>query len=233
MFENPVITGFSLFEVAVHRKPRIPKYRLHRPSGKAVVTLNGKDFYLGEFNTPDSKIEYERVVAEWLGRHQTGQAITDPSGLSVAEIMVAYLEHINSYYKDAAGAPTREVQNVKLALRPLHRLYGRNPAKDFGPAAIKAVRQQMIESNLCRGVINQRISIIKRMFKWASSEELVPPATFHGLSCVDGLRRGRSIARETEPDKAIGDREVDLMLSFVTDRECHGQASKANRDAQR
>ncbi len=29
----------------------IPKYRLHRASGQAVVTLNGRDFYLGKYNS--------------------------------------------------------------------------------------------------------------------------------------------------------------------------------------
>ena len=29
------------------RKSTIPSYRLHKPSGQAVVTLNGRDHYLG------------------------------------------------------------------------------------------------------------------------------------------------------------------------------------------
>ena len=32
----------------------------------------------------------------------------------------------------------------------------------------------MIDDSLCRNVINQRIGQIKRMFKWASGEELIP-----------------------------------------------------------
>jgi hypothetical protein len=35
------------------RNSRIPSYRLHKPSGQAVVTINGKDIYLGRFNSPD------------------------------------------------------------------------------------------------------------------------------------------------------------------------------------
>jgi hypothetical protein len=33
------------------RNSRIPSYRLHKPSGQAVVTI-GKDIYLGRFNSP-------------------------------------------------------------------------------------------------------------------------------------------------------------------------------------
>jgi hypothetical protein len=30
---------------------RVPSYRRHKPTGQAVVTLNGKDHYLGRWNT--------------------------------------------------------------------------------------------------------------------------------------------------------------------------------------
>ena len=30
---------------------RIPSYRLHKPSGQAVVTINGRDIYLGKYNS--------------------------------------------------------------------------------------------------------------------------------------------------------------------------------------
>ena len=50
----------------------------------------------------------------------------------------------------------------------------------------------MIKQGLARGVVNHRISRIKRMFKWAVAEELVPSAVFHGLQAVSGLRYGRS-----------------------------------------
>lgn len=33
------------------RNFRIPSYRLHKPSGQAVVTINGKDIYLGRFDS--------------------------------------------------------------------------------------------------------------------------------------------------------------------------------------
>ena len=50
---------------------RVPKYRRHKPTGQAVVTLSGKDHYLGKWNTTASKAEYSRLIGEWLaaGRH--------------------------------------------------------------------------------------------------------------------------------------------------------------------
>src|SRR5262245_16166113 len=59
---------------------RTPSYRLHKPSGQAVVTLDGRDIYLGQYGTPRSRAEFDRILAEWLsnGRRLPG------SGLHVA-----------------------------------------------------------------------------------------------------------------------------------------------------
>ena len=39
--------------------PRVPSYRHHKPTGQAVVTLNGHDVYLGKWETKDSRAEYD------------------------------------------------------------------------------------------------------------------------------------------------------------------------------
>ena len=49
----------------------LPKYRLHRASGQAVVAFNGRDFYLGPHATKTSKIEYDRLIGEWLAHGVT------------------------------------------------------------------------------------------------------------------------------------------------------------------
>lgn len=196
------------------RRFQIPSYRLHRPSGRAVVTLNGVDHYLGAHGSPESRSEYERLITEWLARHQTPES-QQGTELSLAEVMLAYLGSAGTYYRDAEGTTTRELANIKTALRPLEALYSRTLAKDFGPITLKAVRQRMIEQRLCRRVVNQRIGIIKRMFKWASSEQLIPAAIYHGLQCVDGLKRGRSQARETDPVTPVPDAHVDATLTFL------------------
>ena len=36
---------------------RTPSYRLHKPTGQAVVTLSGRDIYLGKYGSIESKAE--------------------------------------------------------------------------------------------------------------------------------------------------------------------------------
>ena len=45
-------------------KYRSPSYRLHKPPGQAVVTINGKDHYLGPHSSDESDVEYKRLMAE-------------------------------------------------------------------------------------------------------------------------------------------------------------------------
>lgn len=154
------------------RRHSIPSYRLHRPSGQAVVTLTNpgrgeKDYYLGPYKSPESRSEYARLLAEWTAAGRClPHAGPTPADLTVNELMVRYWAHVEGYYRDAGGKPTAEVENFRLSLRPLKRLYGHTQARDFGPLALKAVRQSMIDDGLPRKVVNQRVGRIRRCFKW-------------------------------------------------------------------
>ena len=70
--------------------------------------------------------------------------------------------------------------------------------------------------DLSRGVINNRINRVKRFIRWAVAEELVPPSIIHGLEAVQGLRRGRTRARETDPVMPVEDVHVEAVLPHVT-----------------
>jgi integrase len=187
------------------RSSRPPSYRLHKPSGQAVVTLGDRDIYLGRYNSTESRAEYDRIIAEWLAHGRrlpasaSGRGGADPT---VNELILAYLKFADGYYRKN-GEPTSEPANLKLALRPLRRLYGHTPGREFGPLALKAVRQAMIDSGLCRNEVNKRIGKVVRAFKWAVAEEMVPPSVHHGLRAVSGLRKGRADVRESEPVRPV------------------------------
>jgi integrase len=185
-----------------------PSYRLHKPSGQAVVTLNGKDIYLGLFGSRASREKYDQLIAEWLS---SGRQPPKGSGLCVNELLLAYIEFAANYY----APPSKELDHIKWSMRPLKELYGRSDAEDFGPLALKAVRDRMIVADLCRREVNKRIGRIKRLFAWAVENELISPSVHHGLTAVKGLRAGRSQARESEPVKPVPESFVDAVQRFV------------------
>ena len=52
------------------RQIRDPAYRLHKQSGQAIVTLSDglggrRDVLLGEYNSPESRQQYRKVLLEW------------------------------------------------------------------------------------------------------------------------------------------------------------------------
>jgi integrase len=177
----------------------VPNYRKHKPTGQAVVTLNGKDHYLGRYGTKQSQAEYDRLIAEWLacGRRLP---VAD-HGLTINEVILAYVRFAAGYYN--AGSETSEVARIKDAVRPLKELFGRVPVTEFGPRKLKAVRGAMLAKGWCRTNVNHQIHRIKRMIKWAVSEELVPPAVYHGLQAVAGIRKGMTAVRESEPIRPV------------------------------
>lgn len=155
---------------------RTPKYRKHsaRPNSapQAAVTLSGKVYFLGVYCTPASRLEYNRLVAEWLanGRRPLSTAEHDHT---VAEVLLRFWRFAEGHYLKN-GEPTGELENIRYAVRPLNQLYGHTLAREFGPLSLKSLQQQMIADGLSRGVVNSRIGKLKRVFKWAVSEQLVP-----------------------------------------------------------
>jgi integrase len=192
---------------------RTPSYRLHRPSGQAVVTLSGKDYYLGPYGTEASKAEYDRLVGLWQAGGRTPLHAAK-GALSIAELMLAYWGFAQTYYVKA-GQPTSQVKLIKRALGPLRELYGHRPVSDFSPLALKAVRQRFIDDKLSRGVINAHVDRIRLMFRWGVENELVPESVYSALKAVRCLARGRTEAKDHPPVGPVAEEHVMAVLAVA------------------
>lgn len=201
------------------RPYRAPTYRRYKPKDLAVVRIDGRDIYLGKYGSTESRERYHRLLAEHLtapAPYPPAPTAADAPALTINQLLNAYRQFAEGYYI-RNDRPTKELADMKYAARPLRALYGSTLARDFGPLALKTVREHMIAvEDLSRGVVNSRINRIKRIFKWAVSEELVPPSAYEGLRAVAGLRYGRTAARETEPIKPISWAWVEPVLTHVS-----------------
>ena len=90
---------------------RTPKYCRHRASGQAIVTLNGRDVYLGPYRIAASRRGYDRVIAEWLANCRV-RPVDLATDLSVIELIAAYWRHGKTYY---VGTGTGEDSNGELS----------------------------------------------------------------------------------------------------------------------
>lgn len=191
-----------------------PKYSRHKASGQAVVSIQGRDHYLGPYGSRASKVEYDRIVGEWIAAGRPAHPTPAPDALLVVELIDRYWTFVERHYvKD--GEATSEQHCVRSALRPVRSLYRNTPAAEFGPLALKAVRQQMMDSGLSRKTINEHVGRIRRMFKWGVSEELLPAGAYQALAAVSGLQKGRTAAREAKPIPPVEAATVELTLPHL------------------
>jgi hypothetical protein len=185
-------------------RKRIPSYRHYKPKNLGLVVIAGKYHYLGKYGTPESLTEYNRRVQEWLvHQHTTPVRDSQLPELTISALLLAFWKHAQEHYRDSDGRPTGELDNLRDALRPVRKLYGHTPAKEFGPLALRAVREDMIQAGLARRVINARICRVRRVFRWAASVELIPVAVVQALETVDGLKRDRCEAPESPGVKPV------------------------------
>jgi hypothetical protein len=166
---------------------RVPKYCRHKASGQAVVTIQGRDHYLGPWKSKASRLEYDRLISEWIAAGRPVAGTSSAHDISIAELCAKYWPFAKRHYVKN-GRQTDTIYGVKVALRLLRENYGHTRAAEFGPLALKAIRKQLIELDLSRGYINQTVAKIRRVFKWAASEELLPISTFQALTAVDVSR---------------------------------------------
>lgn len=202
---------------------KVPGYRLHKASGRAIVKLSGKVHYLGKHGSHESKSAYARLIARWSAGEFDRPARDE---ITIVELVAAFRRFAVVHYRKN-GQPTGEVANFDQAVKPLILLYGDELVQDFGPLKLKAVRALMVKgftdrdgkhaAGLSRKVVNRRVGRIKRIFRWAESEELAPASLWHALSTVDGLQRDRTDCRETEPIKPVADQHVEAPLPFLPD----------------
>jgi hypothetical protein len=67
----------------------------------------GPPHYLGRYGTKESRERYSRVIAEWLANGR--QVVDQQSGLTISQLMLAYVRHAKQYYRKPNGKPTSAV----------------------------------------------------------------------------------------------------------------------------
>lgn len=205
-------------------RPRkaLPTYLEHKASGRGRAVWTDKAgvqqqrLLPGAFKSPESVAAFGKLLLELqVSPVDPGIPEKQRKNLTVSEVLLAYVQHASTYYRDADGKPTTPLVECKLVIRSLRELYGEERAAEFGPLKLKAVREGWVAGGLSRGEVNRRTGIVKRIWKWAAAEELVPVATWQALTAVAGLAKGRTSARDPEPVGPVEDATVDATLPHL------------------
>lgn len=73
----------------------------------------------------------------------------------------------------------------------------------------------MIDAGRARTSINKDIDRVKRMFRWAVEEELLPGSVYERLRAVRGLGRAQTAARETDKVAPVPVEDVEAVLPHL------------------
>lgn len=183
---------------------RVPMHRRHA-SGNGVVTLSGRDYYTGAWESPDADAEYRRLIAEFLAtglpprkRKQRGEGIT------LGRICARYALHVLERYTKR-GKPTSYALGLAAILREVEASHGHVAAGEFGPVALAAIRSGWVQpgrdgspARMARATANQWAKGVVEMYGWAVAGELIPAAPWEALRALGPLTPrdgGRGVKR--------------------------------------
>lgn len=202
-----------------------PEYRLHKASGKAVVTLGGKDYYLGKHNSAKSRTEFYRLKAEFYASGCSASFRVAGNELLVSQLIVAFVRYCNEYY---GTGPSSELLRYKPVLQVLRKLYGDTLAVEFGPLQYEAVRYSLTEPfevrrkdgtrkivRRSRSYINAQMKRLRSLFKWGTSKALIPVSILEALKTVEPLKYGRTEAPERQPVVSVSAEVVEATLPHL------------------
>ena len=199
-----------------------PSYCLHKPSGRAIVKVKGKIIYLGAHDSPESREEYARIVADILAgrpvtRPQDRPAPTAPAvrGITVGELAEKFQAHADGYYLKN-GKRTSEPAAIRCAMKFFSEHHRDLPAAEFTIGDLKVVRQAMIDAGHCRNSVNKNVRRIRLAFRWGATEGLVPPAIPQALTLLPGLKAGRTEARESKPIQPVDDETIAATVAKLS-----------------
>lgn len=130
---------------------------------------------------------------------------------TILDLTEMYAEHCRTYYQNS-----REAENIGYALDFLLDNTNCKYAEDFGPLELQSVREKMIDKDLALSSVNRRIGMIKRMYRWATSQQSVPIHVYQALATVENLRAGRTRARATNPIKPVKECHVYAVLPYLS-----------------
>lgn len=194
--------------------PRIPKYRRHKGSNRAVVQckalFGSKRLYLdGAFNSPESLAHYERIRAEIVARLGMRSPTPKLPVAMVGSLLAEFGQHAKEHYS------AKERGHYRVVGKMLFADFAKCHVADFGPLKLQELREKMIDRGWCRNHVNRQTHRVRRIFKWGTSKEMVPASVYTALMTVEPLRSGKTRAPETEAKRPADWATVERLTPFL------------------
>ena len=203
-------------------QPRLPKYRLHRPSGRAVIQFKplygpNPKYLDGPYDSTESRAHYQACCSEILAyKLKTRPAKTredeEPKNKNIVVVIGEHLPWAEVHY---GLRGRKEFAHLKHTCKVLKALYGRHPINKFGPRKLKAVREAMVEKGWSRKYVNDQVHRIRRIIAWAVENEFCDADIHANLKRVVGLKKGKTTAPESRKIRPVEWSVVAKVLPYL------------------
>ncbi len=183
---------------------RIPQLRLHTPSGRYYVTIDGKRTYLGKVQSK-AEIACMKLIQELASQFQPSPTFNIPPPQPTQTVSVSYflVADLVERYLDWFETQNRKpscVSRILLGAEYLVTCLGEELVSELRQKHVKQLQQHLLavtdnpkggRAKLSRGYINRTVAIAKQIVKWGAEEELVPAEAYSRFNLVSSLKMGQ------------------------------------------
>lgn len=189
-------------------KALVPERRYH-VSGQSVVTIDGKNFYLGPHNEALTVARYACLVKAYQDNGyrlpddysiddvrnatagQFGDLMVEDQAdepVRVKHLAEAYKAYVLKRYANAVQDQSRRLDVVKWLLEHDSELL----VEKFGPKKLREYRDRLDDGSRSRRYLNRLTNEIRAVFKWGVSQEMVPANVLVSLKTLAPLVAGEA-----------------------------------------
>ncbi len=198
---------------------RFPKYRLHKPSGRAVIQYRpifgaNPRYLAGAYGSEESLADYDRQLArivKHMAKAAPAKVLKFDTIQTVEHFVAAFMQWAAKHHGDG-----REFSHFKRAVRPLRRRFGERMIKTIGPVRLKLVRKDMVRNGWCRKHVNAQFNRLRAVFAWGVENELISPRQLAAIQTVKGLRKGKTKAPDHPEVPPVLWSEAEQLLPNVS-----------------
>jgi integrase len=207
------------------RRRQWPPTIYHHASGQARIRINGDDYYLGAYGSPEAAERYREIVLRVEAGLPAVEAPTASADqITVGEAVARFVPWMEQHYHGGT-----EIREYRLTLAPLLRLYGSRPVAELTLDRLETLRaavltgswrtaeeREDLQSNhqtVCRKTTNQRLGRILRCLKWLKARKLIPASVYEDCSNLEPLTPGAAHAVDYDDIPPVP--EDDLAATLV------------------
>lgn len=132
--------------------------------------------------------------------------------ITVRQVTAGYRNVIKMRYANSSADLDR---NLRLCDQ-LDRQAGDLDADPYGPLKLQELRDGWVQDRKDRRYCNRLTNAVRRIFKWAVSQELIEESTWRRLLAVEPLRAGQTDAPDNEPVQPVDIAVVRATAEFLS-----------------